>query len=451
MATPSLPVRWKPFSDADFNAVALGNFPGGLRIVDANGNLVEQGFDAGGSNGYPDTIRFSKPGYAYTGMYLETGGQRYALGNNAGIDAGIGVMISLPAAGSAGATSQTQGQTADTGSELVGGGLTPTGQMAALYGANKGAKMIWPKIAGKFGGETAAQTAATHTTGMSDGLRSMFTKLTGRFAPSASGSVQLTSPGMPVSTATQNIGGQVAGAPAGAAMGFNPYIPAAMLAFAMWSQGQDDKKRMATAKRYMDAVERSGGVGNKIHESKSSDYFGLDNEGDYYVNHAGQRDKNIGRNLGYGDGPARTLQGMWEYDMPGRYGHSGGFLSDGRVAREYRGAGPDAAATIDKRVIDVVAPMYDWQASMPKFQQNDAAVEAQQKWIEKNPPPVKLTDIARKVVDKKSGNVSYIGMNDPIPRRHELAPTPAPAKPKTKPGQARNNTNPWVQSEADMK
>lgn len=77
-------MRWKPSSEKD-GRLWVGNPRGAssFTIVDANGNVVERGRPdprAAATNGYGSSARFSRPGSAYSGMYLVIDGQAYAIG-----------------------------------------------------------------------------------------------------------------------------------------------------------------------------------------------------------------------------------------------------------------------------------------------------------------------------------------------------------------------------------
>lgn len=98
---PAPKIRWKPRSEKDGKLVVLAGGGGNYQIVDRNGKIVENGRSYGASNGYGNTVRFSKPGSAYQGMYLKIGNQVYDLGN-AGQDAGPGTGRSLNTMGSGG-------------------------------------------------------------------------------------------------------------------------------------------------------------------------------------------------------------------------------------------------------------------------------------------------------------------------------------------------------------
>lgn len=64
---------WKPMSESDGNLVVLFPYRAGTVVIkDANtGEIIDTGRSTGPSNGYGDTIRFSRPGAAYREVIVE--------------------------------------------------------------------------------------------------------------------------------------------------------------------------------------------------------------------------------------------------------------------------------------------------------------------------------------------------------------------------------------------
>lgn len=62
---------WKPVSDSNGRLVVLYPYQAGaVSIYDADSKLLDTGADAGPSNGYASTVRFSKPGSAFQNVVV---------------------------------------------------------------------------------------------------------------------------------------------------------------------------------------------------------------------------------------------------------------------------------------------------------------------------------------------------------------------------------------------
>ena len=64
---------WKPLSESDGNLVMLFPYQAGTVVIkDADtGEIIDTGRSTGASNGYADTVRFSRPGSAYKNVVVE--------------------------------------------------------------------------------------------------------------------------------------------------------------------------------------------------------------------------------------------------------------------------------------------------------------------------------------------------------------------------------------------
>lgn len=70
---PAGQALWKPLSESDGNLVMLFPYVAGTVVIkDANtGEVLDTGRSTGPSNGYADTVRFSRPGSAYREVIVE--------------------------------------------------------------------------------------------------------------------------------------------------------------------------------------------------------------------------------------------------------------------------------------------------------------------------------------------------------------------------------------------
>ena len=79
-------ILWKPNSDSNGNLVILFPYSAGqVTIRDADtGEVLATGQSTGASNGFQDTIRFDRPGGAFSNVIVEDGsGRQIQIGNGA--------------------------------------------------------------------------------------------------------------------------------------------------------------------------------------------------------------------------------------------------------------------------------------------------------------------------------------------------------------------------------
>lgn len=198
----------------------------------------------------------------------------------------------------------------------------------------------------------------------------------------------------------------------------NPYgfaIPAAMLAFAKWSDSNEAKKRMEAAQRYGNAASAYGSERDQYSDGLTG-FMG--NNGNYYLeqnngeaNTAGS-DFHLSRYLDTAlqASPTSDVQYTGEYSQP--------MLGAGRNAVELKNVGD--SASMQEYLRNVIAPTYDVAQSAPRFGANDQGQEDQSRWLARELPSI-LGGGQRYALNMKDGSRLDLADGQVAPAGYELA------------------------------